>query len=81
MHTKIAHLSCGKSKFLSHTLTVILAQVAVGTSNEYAPVFVPEPCGDGGKVDALLDGVGGEEMAEVMMGEMGKVENGAGGGK
>ena len=50
-----------------HCCGMFGAQMAVGSSNEHAAVGVPEPFGNDLEVNAMLDGVAGEEMPECVV--------------
>lgn len=49
-----------------HCCGMFRAEMAIGSGNQHAAVGVPEPSVDHFEVDAVLDGVAGEEVTEWM---------------
>ena len=47
--------------------------MAVRLRNKESAVFVADPCGDGFEIDAGLDGVADEVMAQAAVGEIGRL--------
>ena len=49
---------------------MLVAEMAVNFHGQRAAVFVAEPSGDGRDVNAALNAAGGEQMAQIVMGQM-----------
>ena len=55
---------------LGHAGGMLVAEMAIDFHGQRATVFVAEPAGDGRDVNAALNATGGEQMAQIVMGQM-----------
>jgi len=55
---------------LGHAGGMLVAEMAIDFHCQGATVLMAEPAGDGGNVNAALNAAGGEQMAQIVMGQM-----------
>lgn len=70
LRKKVPSSGFSKQHPIEHRKAVLLAQVAINPHRKGAAVLVAEPSADGRDVHAGLDASGGEEVPEVVVGEV-----------
>jgi hypothetical protein len=63
-----------KHQFCGHRDRVLLQKMTVGSHQQRTAVFVAMPSSNRGNVNASLNGASSEEVPQIVMSDMGKVQ-------